>query len=83
MDSLDKLTLNSNQLTHLRGGMFEGLTSLRALYIDHNQISTINKEAFKGLEGKVYICEQDCKVHEQKKYFKFIISSQFGVTYTE
>merc|ERR550517_769964 len=30
--------------------MFEGLTSLRALYIDHNQISTINKEAFKGLE---------------------------------
>ena len=72
MDSLDKLTLNSNQLTHLKGGMFEGLTSLRALYIDHNQISTINKEAFKGLEGKVYICEQECKVHEQfehKKYF--------------
>ena len=51
MDSLDHLTLNSNHMTHLKGGMFEGLTSLKALYIDHNQISTINREAFKGLEG--------------------------------
>ena len=54
MDSLDHLTLNNNQLTHLKAGMFEGLTSLKALYIDHNQIKTINKDAFKGLESKQY-----------------------------
>ena len=51
MDSLDHLTLNSNYLTHMKAGMFEGLPGLKALYIDHNKISTINKDAFKGLEG--------------------------------
>ena len=51
MDNLDHLIVNSNSLTHLRAGMFDGLPNLKALYIDHNKIATINKDAFKGLEG--------------------------------
>ena len=53
MTSLDHLTLNNNQLSHLGEGFFNGLDSLTTLYIDHNVIRTINKDAFIGLEGEI------------------------------
>ena len=53
MESLDQLTLNHNKLEHLGAGFFRGLNSLTTLYADHNQIQTINKEAFEGLEDSL------------------------------
>jgi Leucine-rich repeat (LRR) protein len=52
MDNLDQLTINHNKLTHLGAGFFKGLNSLTTLYIDANNIKTINKDAFEGLEGE-------------------------------
>lgn len=51
MDNLDHLTLNDNRLTTLGKGFFRGLSSLTTLYIDHNEINTIDNDAFEGLEG--------------------------------
>ena len=53
MDSLDQLTLNHNKLEHLGAGFFRGLNSLTTLYVDHNQIQTVNKDAFEGLEDSL------------------------------
>ena len=53
MDSLDHLTLNNNRVKHLGAGFFRGLTSLTTLYIDHNGLETIHKDAFEGLESKL------------------------------
>ncbi len=53
MDNLDHLVLNQNQLKHLGAGFFRGLDRLTALYIDHNEIRTIHKDAFEGVESKL------------------------------
>ena len=53
MDSLDQLTLNHNKLEHLGAGFFRGLNALTTLYVDHNQIQTVNKDAFEGLEDSL------------------------------
>ena len=53
MERLDHLSLNSNEMSHLKGGMFRGMPNLRVLYIDHNQISKIDDDAFEGLEGNL------------------------------
>ena len=53
MDSLDHLSLNYNRIKHLDAGFFRGLTSLTTLYIDHNELRTINKDAFEGLDRKL------------------------------
>lgn len=50
MERLDHLTLNYNLITDLGKGYFRGLSALTTLYIDHNGIRTINKDAFEGLE---------------------------------
>ena len=53
MESLDELTLNHNKLEHLGAGFFRGLNSLTTLYIDHNHVQTVNKDAFEGLEDSL------------------------------
>ena len=53
MESLDELTLNHNKLEHLGAGFFRGLNALTTLYVDHNQIQTVNKDAFEGLEDSL------------------------------
>ena len=52
MDKLDTLAMNHNQLTRLEAGEFEGLPRLTSLSLDYNKISYIDREAFRGLEGR-------------------------------
>ena len=77
MDNLDHLILNNNELKHLKAGMFEGLPSLTTLYIDHNQIVTINKDTFSGLEGSssLNFC---ASVNDCSTFHSF-----FGISYPE
>jgi Leucine-rich repeat (LRR) protein len=53
LDNLDHLIMNKNRMTNLGPNIFTGLPKLTSLYLDHNGIKTIHKDAFKGLEGKV------------------------------
>lgn len=53
MRNLDSLGLAHNKLRTVPSRVFSHLTLLNSLELDGNNIDTIDKEAFAGLEGKI------------------------------
>lgn len=54
MESLDSLILAHNVITTVPANVFSHLSILNSLELEGNKIEIIDKDAFKGLEGRFY-----------------------------
>lgn len=52
MESLDSLILAHNMITTVPANVFSHLSILNSLELEGNKIEIIDKDAFKGLEGR-------------------------------
>lgn len=52
LENLDSLILAHNMITEVPANVFSHLGLLNSLELEGNKIYTIDKDAFKGLEGK-------------------------------
>lgn len=53
LQNLDSLILAHNMITTVPANVFSHLGLLNSLELEGNKISVIDKDAFKGLEGKI------------------------------
>lgn len=62
LQSLDSLILAHNMITTVPANVFSHLTQLNSLELEGNKISAIDKDAFKGLEGKFFVFSSSPKI---------------------
>lgn len=53
MESLDSLILAHNMITSVPANVFSHLSILNSLELEGNKIEIIDKDGFKGLEGRI------------------------------
>ncbi len=56
LTSLERLAVHTNNLTYIPGGILSGLTNLRVLDLDDNQITELRYDAFRGLDKLNQVC---------------------------